>query len=256
MGGGGWDAGVGGWATGGHRGAAEPVGAAVEDAARSTSKSAVSRRFVKRTARELERLMARDLGELDTAVVMVDGICFADHCCVVALAVTADGTKVPVGLWLGDTENATVVRSLLADLVARGLDATGGLLVVIDGAKALASAVRRVFGDHAVVQRCTLHKRRNVADHLPTHRRAFVDPPLAEAFGDPHPPRGVPPPPALARHLPARHPDAAAARSCKARSPGIYIAPGPQNAWRTPWMIASPVRSARAGESSSRPRLQ
>ena len=67
------------------------------------------------------------------------------------MAITADGTKVPVGLWLGDTENATVVRSLLADLVARGLDASDGLLVVIDGAKALASAVRRVFGDHALV---------------------------------------------------------------------------------------------------------
>ena len=137
-----------GLATRRHRTAAEPVGQAVEQAATATSKSAVSRRFVKRTAHELERLMARDLAELDTAVLM---ICFADHTCVVALAVTADGAKVPVGLWLGDTENATVVRSLLADLVARGLDASDGLLVVIDGAKALASAVRRVFGDHALV---------------------------------------------------------------------------------------------------------
>ena len=145
-----------GLATRRHRSAAEPVGAAVERAASATSKSAVSRRFVRRTARELEQLMARDLGDLDVAALMIDGISFADHTCVVALAVTADGTKVPVGLWLGDTENATVVRSLLADLVARGLDATGGLLVVIDGAKALASAVRRVFGDHALVQRCTL----------------------------------------------------------------------------------------------------
>ena len=90
-----------GLATRRHRAAAEPVGGAVEDAATSTSKSAVSRRFVRRTARELEGLMARDLSELDTAVVMIDGICFADSCCVVALAVTGDGTKVPVGLWLG-----------------------------------------------------------------------------------------------------------------------------------------------------------
>jgi transposase-like protein len=197
-----------GLATRRHRAAAEPVGAAVEDAARSTSKSAVSRRFVKRTARELERLMARDLAELDVAVVMVDGICFADHTCVVALAITADGTKVPVGLWLGDTENATVVRSLLADLVARGLDATGGLLVVIDGAKALASAVRRVFGDHALIQRCTLHKRRNVADHLPKHRRAFIDRRLATAFNDAD--RGLRTARGLARQLESEHPDAAA----------------------------------------------
>ena len=119
-----------GWRPAGNRAAVEPVGAAVEQAATATSKSAVSRRFVTRTARELERLMARDLSELDVAALMVDGICFADSCCVVALAITADGTKVPVGLWLGDTENATVVRSLLADLVARGLDAAGGLLVV------------------------------------------------------------------------------------------------------------------------------
>ena len=71
---------------------------------------------------------------------------FGDHCCVVALAITVDGTKVPVGLWLGDTENTTVVTALLADLVGRGLDHTRGLLVVIDGAKALAAGVRKVFG--------------------------------------------------------------------------------------------------------------
>jgi putative transposase len=199
-----------GLATRRHRAAAEPVGQAVEDAARATSKSAVSRRFVRRTARELEQLMARDLGDLDTAVLMIDGVNFADHCCVVALAVTTEGTKVPVGLWLGDTENATVVRSLLADLVARGLDASGGLLVVIDGAKALASAVRRVFGDHALVQRCTLHKRRNVADHLPKHRRTFVDRRLAKAFNDADPARGLRAARTLARQLEAEHPDAAA----------------------------------------------
>jgi transposase-like protein len=69
----------------------------------------------------------------------------------------------PVGLWEGSTENKTVVRALLADLVARGLNVTDGLLVVLDGARALAAAVRDVFGDKALVQRCTLHKRRNVA---------------------------------------------------------------------------------------------
>jgi transposase-like protein len=199
-----------GLATRRHRAAAEPVGQAVEQAATATSKSAVSRRFVKRTARELEQLMARDLAELDTAVLMIDGVCFADHCCVVALAVTADGTKVPVGLWLGDTENATVVRSLLADLAARGLDASHGLLVVIDGAKALASAVRRVFGDHALVQRCTLHKRRNLTDHLPKNQRTFVDRRLANAFNDPDPERGLRKARALARQLDDEHPDAAA----------------------------------------------
>jgi transposase-like protein len=94
---------------------------------------------------------------------------------VVALAITADGTKVPVGLWEGSTENATVARHLLADLVGRGLDAEDGLLVVIDGAKALASAVTSVFGAKAAIQRCTIHKRRNVSDHLPESERDWVD---------------------------------------------------------------------------------
>ena len=116
---------------------------------------------------------------------------------------------VPVGSGYDD-ENATVVRSLLADLVARGLDATGGLLVVIDGAKALASAVRRVFGDHALIQRCTVHKRRNVTDHLPKDRRTFVDRRLAKAFNDADPERGLRAARALARQLETEHPDAAA----------------------------------------------
>jgi transposase-like protein len=111
--------------------------------------------------------MSRDLAEFQVAALMVDGIQVAGRCCVVALAILADGTKLPVGLWDGSTENATVVRHLLADLQGRGLDASHGLLVVIDGAKALATAVRQVFGDLALIQRCTLHKRRNVADHLP-----------------------------------------------------------------------------------------
>ena len=110
--------------------------------------------------------MARDLAGEDITVLMLDGEHMAERCVVVALAITADGTKKPVGLWDGSTENKTVVRALLADLVDRGLD-DDGLLVVLDGAKALSAAVRKVFGAQALIQRCTLHKRRNVADHLP-----------------------------------------------------------------------------------------
>jgi putative transposase len=155
-----------GLATRRHRAAGEPVGVAVEAEARATSKSAVSRRFVAQTTKALAELMARDLSDLRVAALLVDGICIAEHCCVVALAILADGTKLPVGLWLGDTENTTVVTHLLADLHDRGLDASGGLLVVIDGAKALHRAVRKVFGEAALIQRCTIHKRRNVTDHL------------------------------------------------------------------------------------------
>ncbi len=108
-------------------------------------------------------------------------------CGVVAMIITPDGTKVPVGLRQGDTENATVVKALLSDLESRGLSAEGGLLVVIDGAKALASAVKAVFGDLALVARCQLHKRRNVRDHLPKTEQARIDRRLAAAFNHPDP---------------------------------------------------------------------
>lgn len=199
-----------GLATRRHRAANEPVGEQVEADARSTSKSAVSRRFVRATARQLDELLSRDLSELDAAALMIDGIHFAEHCCVVALAISGDGTKTPVGLWLGDTENKRVATDLLADLVARGLSADDGLLVVIDGAKALRAAVDSVFGDAALVQRCTLHKRRNVTDYLPNQQRTFVDRKLAAAFNDADPDHGLRAAQALARSLDAKHPDAAA----------------------------------------------
>jgi putative transposase len=101
--------------------------------------------------------MARDLAGEDITVLMLDGEHMAERCVVVALAITADGTKKPVGLWDGSTENKTVVAALLADLVARGLRYDDGLLVVLDGAKALSAAVREVFGTQALIQRCTLH---------------------------------------------------------------------------------------------------
>src|SRR4029077_9587954 len=129
-----------------HARIAEPVGAQVGEEAKSTSRSAISRRFIRQTETALAELMSRDLSELDIKVLMLDGEHLAERCVVVALAITADGTKVPVGLWDGSTENKTVVRSLLADLVARGLAVDDGLLVVIDGAKALSAAVREVFG--------------------------------------------------------------------------------------------------------------
>jgi transposase-like protein len=199
-----------GLATRRHRAAAEPVGAAVEAEARATSKSAVSRRFVAQTSKALAELLGRDLTGLHVACLMIDGITIAEHCCVVALAIGADGTKLPVGLWLGDTENTTVVTHLLADLADRGLDASRGLLVVLDGAKALAKAVRKVFGPLALVQRCTIHKRRNVTDHLPETERAGVDAKLARAFNHPDPQAGLRSARELARTLQARHPGAAA----------------------------------------------
>jgi transposase-like protein len=168
----------------------DPVGKDVTASARSTGRSAVSRALVKQTQTALADLLARDLTEAKITVLMIDGELLADTCVVVALAITADGTKLPVGLWEGATENKTVVKALLADLVGRGLNADDGLLVVIDGAKALAAGVREVFGAKALTQRCTLHKRRNVADHLPDKDKAWVDAKLVKAFTHPDPDQG------------------------------------------------------------------
>jgi len=100
---------------------------------------------------------------------------------VVALGITTEGVKIPLGLWEGSTENATVATALLSDLVERGLDPEQGILFVIDGAKALRKAIRNVFGD-APVQRCVRHKERNVTDHLPERDRPLVRQRLRRAW--------------------------------------------------------------------------
>jgi transposase-like protein len=134
----------------------EPVGSRTEQASSGTSKSAVSRRFVAATEHALAELLAADLSGLELVALMVDGVKVAEHCCVVALGITIDGTKVPLGLAEGATENATVTRDLLVGLRDRGLEVTRPMLVVLDGAKALRRAVTEVF-DHPIIQRCRVH---------------------------------------------------------------------------------------------------
>ncbi len=136
----------------------EPVGTEVEARARSTSKSAISREFVARTRENLDALMSRRLDDVRLAVMMIDGIELKGRTNVVALGITTEGIKIPLGLWEGSTENATVATALLSDLVDRGLDSEQGILFVIDGAKALRKAIRTVFGERAPVQRCVRHK--------------------------------------------------------------------------------------------------
>src|SRR5215217_6077552 len=136
----------------------EPVGGEVDEVARSTSKSAVSRASSSRARENLIELMSRPLDDLRLAVLMLDGIDLKGRCCVVALGIDTDGTKHPLGLWDGSTENATVATTLLSNLVERGLDIAQGVLVVIDGAKALRKAVRDVLGSDTPVQRCVRHK--------------------------------------------------------------------------------------------------
>jgi putative transposase len=151
----------------------EPVGTRVEHSARATSKSAVSRRFVTATETALAELLSADLAGLDLVALMVDGVHFAEHCCVVALGIDIDGVKHPLSLVEGSTENATLVSDLLVGLRERGLDVTCPILVVIDGSKALRRAVGDVF-DHPVIARCQLHKIRNVQDRLPKKLRSVV----------------------------------------------------------------------------------
>jgi putative transposase len=159
----------------------EPVGVEVEQAARSTSRSSVSRTFVERTHRALGELMGRRLDDVRLAVMMIDGIVLGERTNVVALGITTEGVKTPLGLWEGSTENAAVATALLSDLVERGLDPEQGILFVIDGAKALRKAIRNVFGE-APVQRCVRHKERNVTDHLPERERLAAKQRLRRAW--------------------------------------------------------------------------
>ena len=130
-------------------------------------KSSVSRHFVRATAAQLRELCERRLEELPLVALLIDGIDFAGQVMVVALGLAEDGGKHVLGLWQGATENTAVVKALLEDLVERGLDPKRRYLFVLDGAKALRAGVERVFGEPSEVQRCQIHKIRNVIDHLP-----------------------------------------------------------------------------------------
>ena len=186
----------------------EPVGATIEQAARSTSKSSVSRSFVERTRVSLGELMGRRLDDVRVSVLMLDGIELKGRTNIVALGVTTDGVKIPLGLWEGSTENATVATALLSDLVERGLDPEQGMLFVIDGAKALRKAIRSVFGE-APVQRCVRHKERNVLQHLPERDRPLVKRRLRSAWAETDHDRALDRLRALAGELDRTHPGAA-----------------------------------------------
>ena len=187
----------------------EPVGAKVEQTASATSKSAVSRRFVAMTQVALAELLAADLSALDLVCLMVDGVHFGEHCCVVALGIGIDGTKHPLALVEGSTENATLVTDLLVGLRERGLEVTRPILCVIDGAKALRRAVLDVL-DHPVIARCQLHKLRNVRDKLPERLRGPVERRMRAAYHAASALDAEAQLAALARELDKTHPGAAA----------------------------------------------
>ena len=159
----------------------EPAGQTVGDAAVSVSKSAVSRRFVAATETALTELMSRRLDDLDLVAFMVDGVHFGEHTCVVALGIGIDGTKHPLAVEEGSTENATLVTDLITGLRDRGLDVTKPVLAVLDGAKALSRAVKDVF-DKPLIHRCQEHKIRNVKDKLPEKLRAVTERRMRQAY--------------------------------------------------------------------------
>src|SRR5579864_6295714 len=145
-------------------------------------KSSVSREFVAASAAQLKKLCEKKLDGLDLVAILIDGIHLGQQVLVVALGIETSGKKHVLGLWQGATENTAVVKDLLEDLVARGLHPERRYLFVIDGAKALRAAIGRVFGTRAEVQRCQLHKRRNVKEYLPQNAQGDYDRRIRNAY--------------------------------------------------------------------------
>lgn len=159
-------------------------GAVVKDfsMAYGIEKSAVSENFIEASREKVKQLMERPLGELRLCALLIDGTPFKDRQMIVALGIGCDGRKTVLGLREGATENATVVGALLSDLLERGLDFSTPRLYVLDGSKALHTAVRRHAGESAFLQRCQVHKKRNVVDHLPEEHKADVRRKMQNAY--------------------------------------------------------------------------
>jgi putative transposase len=146
-------------------------------------KSAVSSAFQRASQKDLDDLNGRSLSEWNFAAIFIDGTGFADHTCVIAMGVTTEGDKRILGVVEGATENAQMVGDLLENLADRGLQTTGRVLFVIDGAKALRKAIKNNFGKRALIQRCQIHKRRNIESYLPPGRQAEARRRLNAAWG-------------------------------------------------------------------------
>jgi transposase-like protein len=159
-------------------------GAVVKDFhnAYGVEKSAVSENFIQASREKVKQLMERPLGELRLCAVLIDGTPFKDRQMIAALGIGCDGTKTVLGIREGATENTAVVSALLSELVERGLDFSAPRLYVLDGGKALAAAVRKHAGEAAFIQRCQVHKKRNVVDHLPDEHKADVKRKLQNAY--------------------------------------------------------------------------
>ena len=149
------------------------------------SSSSVSRRYVKGSARKLAQFQERSLEDYDLVALFLDGKSFADEEIIIALGVTLDGQKIPLGFVQAATENERVCRRFLSDLVERGIQYEAGLLVIIDGAKGLYKAVMSVLKGHACVQRCQYHKRQNVVSYLSKSEQSGMGRKMEAAYGKP-----------------------------------------------------------------------
>ena len=175
-----------------------------------TSKSSVSERFVKASSKKVKDVLNRRFDDETIPVVLIDGIQLGDYTAVVAMGITAEGKKVIMGVRIGSTENAEVCQDLLTDLIDRGLRFHRGLLAVIDGAKALRKALKTVFGHNVLIQRCQVHKLRNVLDYLPKHRWEWVKRKMRKAYACDDYADAVRQLRSLATSLAQDHPDASA----------------------------------------------
>ena len=234
------------------RGSARSLEPLPADIPRSVSKSAVSRRFVAKTASQLAAWQATPLDELDLVGLLLDGVHIGEHCVVVALGVGADGTKHALGLWEGSTENATVCQSLLANLQSRGLRTDRSILVMLDGSKGLRAAVTAVFGRAALVQRCQIHKTRNILDHLPERQRPWGLAILKRAYQS----EDVKTATRLLRHLARRldqeHPCAAASvREGLEETVTVLTLVASRRVSSARWPRPTPSRASSAGPATS-----
>jgi len=186
----------------------EPLPSGVESLA--VSRSSVSRRFVARTAQQVEGFLSRPL-EMDLPVVMIDGTALGDHVLVVALGIDCEGRKHVLGVVEGSTESHGVCQGLLRDLIDRGLVVERARLFVIDGGKGIRKAIRETFAHWALIQRCEIHKSRNILDHLPGSKRAVIAAALRKAWSADSEPAARQQLEAIERRLESKHPGAVAA---------------------------------------------
>ncbi len=186
----------------------EPLPPGVDQLA--VSRSSVSRRFVARTAEKVEAFLSRPL-EMDLPVVMIDGTALGEHVLVVALGIDSEGRKHALGVVEGSTESHGVCQALLRDLIERGLVVERARLFVIDGGKGIRKAIRETFAQWALIQRCQVHKLRNILDHLPGSKRAVIGAALRKAWSADSEPEGRQQLEAIERRLESQHPGAVAA---------------------------------------------